>query len=142
MLSARDPVTWSPRRIAVAGVSGVGKTTLAARIAQGVGAPHTEIDGLFHGENWTPRPQFDAEVEAITSQPAWVIEWQYPTARPVIAARADTLVWLDLPVRVALSRVIRRTFRRRRTREVLWNGNVEGPLTDFFTDPEPSCGGL
>jgi hypothetical protein len=33
-----------------------------------------------------------------------------------------------------LSRVVRRTVRRRLRREVLWNGNLEGPLHTFFTD--------
>ena len=50
---------------------------------------------------------------------------------------AAGLIWLDLPfLRVALPRVIRRTVRRRRRRQELWNGNVEPPLVTFFTDPE------
>ncbi|MEY2847654.1 MAG: hypothetical protein RI885_319 [Actinomycetota bacterium] len=136
MLTADDPVDWRPRRVAVAGVSGVGKTTLARRIGERLGIPHTEIDALFHGPDWMPLDSFEAEVHRATAGPEWVIEWQYDAARPLIAARADTMVWLDLPVPIALSRVIRRTVRRRLTREELWNGNREGPLTGFFTDPD------
>jgi adenylate kinase family enzyme len=134
MLSADDPITWSSRRIAVAGVTGAGKTTLARRISTLTGIPHTEIDGLFHGEGWVPRPTFLADVDAITQTPSWVVEWQYHDARELMAARADTLVWLDLPTAVSLYRVTVRTIRRRRNNEELWNGNREGPLTDFFTD--------
>ena len=39
--------------------------------------------------------------------------------------RADTIVWLDLPTRVWLPRLIRRTWRRVMGRETLWNGNTE-----------------
>ena len=136
MLSADDPLPRRPRRIVVAGVSGSGKTTLAARIGERLGIEHTEIDALFHGPDWTPRPEFVAEVEALAAGECWVTEWQYTSARPILAAHADTLVWLDLPFRITLLRVVRRTIRRRRTREELWNGNVEGPLHHFFTDPE------
>ena len=51
-----------------------------------------------------------------------------------LLVRADLLVWLDLPRRVVMARVVRRTLRRRVRREVLWNGNVEPPLRTFLTD--------
>ena len=80
--------------------------------------PRTEIDALFHGENWTPRESFLGDVRALVDGEAWVTEWQYSLARPLLAERADLLIWLDLPfLRVALPRVIRRTVRRRRRRQ-------------------------
>jgi hypothetical protein len=42
-----------------------------------------------------------------------------------VLTRGDTLVWLDLPLRVSLWRLARRTWRRLRTHEELWNGNRE-----------------
>lgn len=123
-----------PRRVLIAGVTGVGKTTLARRVSAIIGAPHTEIDSLYHGAGWVPRESFDADVEAFSREPAWVTEWQYDRARALLAARADTLVWLDLPARVALWRLVRRTARRSRAREVLWNGNVEPPFWGFLTE--------
>lgn len=98
--------------------------------------PHTEIDSLFHGPNWVPRAEFMSDVEQLTQEPGWVTEWQYGAARPLLAARADTLVWLDFPVPVSMARLIRRTVRRRLGRVELWNGNVEGPLYTLFTDPD------
>jgi hypothetical protein len=132
-----DPLPRRPERILVAGVSGVGKTTLARQISAQVGAPHVEIDSLYHGPAWVPRPEFLDEVRALAVGGSWVTEWQYSSARPILAARAHVLVWLDLPfLTVALPRVIRRTVRRRAKREVLWNGNVEPPLRTFFTEPQ------
>jgi adenylate kinase family enzyme len=134
MHGAAEPLDWTPRRVLVAGVSGVGKTTLARRVSGIIGAPHTEIDALFHGPNWEPRESFLRDVDAFTTEATWVTEWQYTSARALLASRADTLVWLDLPARVALWRLIRRTVRRRRHRTVLWNGNVEPGLYRLFYD--------
>lgn len=136
MLSVHDPLPTRPRRVLVAGVSGSGKSTLARRIGELLDLPYTEVDALHHGAGWTKRPEFEADVDAFTSQGSWVTEWQYSIVRGLLAERADLMVWLDLPYPLVLSRVVRRTLRRRLRREVLWNGNVEPPLHTFFTDPE------
>jgi adenylate kinase family enzyme len=136
VLTAHDPLPSRPRRVAVAGVSGVGKTTLAARVATVLGSTHVEIDGLFHGPGWVPRPEFVSDVEEFTSRASWVTEWQYGAARDLIAERADLLVWLDLPFPLTLARVVRRTVRRRLRRVELWNGNLEPPLHAILTDRE------
>ena len=137
MLGATDLIPFRPRRIVVAGVSGVGKTTLARRISEVADVPHTEIDGLFHGPGWTPRADFVEDVERLVAQDAWVTEWQYKPARPLLTARADLLVWLELPFwTTTFPRVVRRTVRRRVRREALWNGNVEPPFRTILTDPE------
>lgn len=135
MLGADDVLVPEPRRVLVAGTTGVGKTTTAGRIGRALGIRHTEIDSIYHGPDWTPRESFLEEVEAYTSEPTWVTEWQYTLARDMLAARADTLVWIDLPVPIALWRLVRRTLRRRLRRTPLWNGNIEPPLWTFFTDP-------
>jgi adenylate kinase family enzyme len=126
----------SPRRIIVAGVSGAGKTTLARRIGERLLLPHTEIDALFHGPDWTPRAEFAADVERLAASDEWVTEWQYAAARPVLAARAQLLVWLDLPYRVTFRRVVARTVRRARRGEELWNGNVEPGMAHAVFDRE------
>lgn len=136
MLSADDPLPGGPWRVLVAGVSGSGKTTLARRIGAALELPVSEMDALHHGAGWVPRPAFMADVDAFSSTGAWVAEWQYPAARPMLAERADTLVWLDLPTPLVLARIVRRTVRRRWRNEELWNGNREAPLRTFFTDRE------
>lgn len=120
----------------VAGASGAGKTTLAARVAAVLRVPHVEIDALFHGPGWTRRPSFEADVHRFSAEPGWVTEWQYSAVRGHLAARADLLFWLDLPRRRVMRQVIRRTLLRRLGRRVLWNGNIEPPLRTILTDPE------
>jgi adenylate kinase family enzyme len=134
VLSAADELPSRPHRILVAGVSGAGKSTLCRRISAVTGIRYTELDGLYHGPGWTPQPEFAQNVERITAEPDWVTEWQYRAVREMLLQRADLLVWLDLPFRVTLARVVRRTVGRRARRRELWNGNIEPPLRTFFTD--------
>ncbi|MFE4543390.1 AAA family ATPase [Arthrobacter sp. NPDC056727] len=137
MLTYKEPLPRRPFRVVVAGVSGTGKTTLAGRIAVIIGAPHIEIDALYHGPNWVPRESFLDDVRSMVAQDSWTTEWQYRAARPLVTERADLVVWLDLPFwTTTLPRLVRRTLRRRLRREILWNGNTEPPLRTFFTDPD------
>jgi adenylate kinase family enzyme len=136
VLRADDRLPALPQRVLVAGTSGAGKTTLAAAVGRVLGVPHVELDALFHGPGWTPRPEFQAEVLALASGQAWVTEWQYAAVRPLLLARADLLVWLDLPRAQVLQQVVRRTVRRRLQRTQLWNGNVEPPFWTILTEPD------
>lgn len=137
MLGFDDPLPRQPQRVLVAGVSGSGKSTLAGRISALTGLPYVELDALYHGPGWTPRGAFLDDVRSLAAEDVWVTEWLYTSARPLLAARADLLVWLDPPfLTVTFPRVVRRTVRRRLRREVLWNGNTEPPLHTVFTDPD------
>ena len=124
------------RKIVVAGTSGSGKSTLARQLSAVLGLPYTELDSLFHGPNWTPLPNFEADVDRMTQAGAWVTEWQYASVKPMLLERADTLVWLDLPFPLTLFQVTRRTIGRHLRRQELWNGNYEPPLRTLFTDPD------
>lgn len=128
------------RRVSVVGTSGSGKSTLSRMLAKRLNVPYVELDAFMHQPGWQPRPdaEFLDEVEEATSKPGWVVDGNY--RRFVIEGpvwnRADTVVWLDLPRRTVMRRVIVRTVRRAVTREVLWNGNRE-PLSNFLSlDPE------
>jgi len=52
VLRGSDPLPHRPQRVLVAGASGSGKTTVAARVSAALGLLHTEIDGLYHGPGW------------------------------------------------------------------------------------------
>lgn len=136
LLAAEDRLPGRPRRVLVAGTSGAGKTTLARRVARLLDVRCVELDALFHGPGWTPVPTFGAEVGRFAATPAWTTEWQYDAVRPLLAARADLLVWLDLPRAVVMRRLLARTLVRRLRSQVLWNGNVEPPLHTVLTDRE------
>jgi len=44
-------------RVVVLGCSGSGKSTLAHALAQKLDAPWVQLDALYWGPNWQPRPQ-------------------------------------------------------------------------------------
>src|SRR5947208_2929593 len=96
-----------------------------------------ERDTLHHGPNWSePTAEvFRTRVEAAMAEApdGWVIDGGYHSKlEDLVLERADTLVWLDLPLRVSLRRLWRRTWRRIIRREELWAGNRESIRTAFL----------
>jgi adenylate kinase family enzyme len=113
----------------VVGLTGSGKTTLAGQLASRMDVPHVELDALFWEPGWVEAyPHvFRARIAEATSGHGWVTCGNYwsKAAHDILWPRADTIVWLDLPLRVALRRVTVRTVRRGLTGVELWSGNRE-----------------
>jgi shikimate kinase len=117
------------RRVSVtASASGSGKTTVGKQLAERLGVPFVELDALVHGPGWTEISDEGLRelVEPIVAGDGWVIDGGYRTKiGDLVLARADTVVWIDLPLRVWFPRLLRRTYLRMRGQEVLWNDNKE-----------------
>lgn len=128
------------RRVSVAGTSGSGKSTLARELAYVLGVPCLELDSVFHQPGWAPLPrqEFRERVASFVAGDGWVVDGNYSKVRDLVWAKADTVVWLDLPRCLVMRRLIARTVRRVVTRRVLWNGNRESWRAFFSLDPERS----
>jgi adenylate kinase family enzyme len=118
------------RRINVKGTSGTGKTTFSKALAERLALPYVELDALFHGPGWSQPPDEEFQVRVRAAMDAapdgWVIDGNYEgSLGETVVGEADTIVWLDLPLRVALRRLVARTSRRIRDDVELWNGNRE-----------------
>lgn len=126
-------------RVLVAGVSGSGKTTFARRLGAIWDVPHVEIDGLFHGPDWTPRPEFLDDVRAFAAEERWITEWQYSSrgTNDILPPRAQRVIWLDYPYRIVRRRLVMRTLSRAVKRTELWNGNRERGIANMF-HPDPA----
>jgi len=124
----------SLQRIVVVGTTGSGKTTLASTLSQRLGLPHIELDALNWGPSWTPAPRqvLKNRVRQAVAADRWVLDGNYSVVRPIIWARAHTIVWLDYSMWVILPRLLRRTFRRVFTRKELWGGNRECFWSQFL----------
>ncbi|SDE98408.1 Adenylate kinase [Blastococcus fimeti] len=121
------PVELPPgvTRVLVVGSSGAGKTTMAAALAERLGLPHTELDALWHGPGWVPRPEFERDVEAMLATGRWVTEYQYRPVKARLLEQAQAVVWLDHPFPLVAARLLRRSVIRAVTRRAYWNGNRE-----------------
>jgi adenylate kinase family enzyme len=114
--------------VVMASASGNGKTTLGRQLAERLGVRFVEMDALVHGPGWveTSADELRAQVEPIVASDGWVIDGPYRgKLGDLVLDAAEVIVWLDLPMRIWLPRLIRRTARRIRGREELWNGNKE-----------------
>ena len=126
------------RRVSIVGSPGSGTTTGGRHLADRLGVAYVELDAIFHQTGWTDLDpeEFLRCVGTVVAGDGWVVDGNYTTVRDLVWARADTVVWLDLPRRLIVRRVVLRTLRRALTRQELWNGNRE-PLSNFYRlDPE------
>ncbi len=128
------------RHVSVVGTSGSGKSTFASSLARLLGAPFLELDAVHHQADWRPLPhaEFRALVAGAAEGERWVIDGNYRSVQDLVWARADTVVWLDLPRRTVIRRVIWRTLRRVGGRVELWNGNRERWRNFFTLDKDES----
>jgi len=117
-----------PRRVAVIGTSGSGKTTFSAALAARLGVPHVEFDALYWLPDWQePEPEaWRATIEqTLDEADGWVADGNYSNTMDAVIARADTIVWLDIGMVTCLRRVTIRAFRRASSGELLWGTNRE-----------------
>lgn len=104
------------QRILVMGVSsGAGKSTFARRLGDAQGLPVYHLDAIFWKPGWIEASpeEFVSRQAAIAVQDSWIIEGNYTGDRyndgfRLRAARADTLIYLEVPLAVCLFRVVKR----------------------------------
>jgi adenylate kinase family enzyme len=105
-------------------------------LAERLGVAFIELDALNHGPGWseaTPE-ELRAKVAPIVATDSWVIDGAYRgKLGNLVLQRADTVVWLDLPMRVWFPRLLRRTLGRIVRKETLWAGNQETLRNVFFS---------
>lgn len=118
-------------RVHVVGMSGAGKTTLARRLAKAAEAELVDLDALNWLPGWTAlsdvdKPALERRFRAATGGERWVSAGSYRAiAQRTFWSRLETIVWLDLPVALCLGRMLRRSWRHWRSRELLWGTNRE-----------------
>lgn len=99
------------KKIMVVGVSaGAGKSTFARELGFRTGLPVHHLDAHFWNSGWvesTPE-EFTEKTAVLVQHDQWIIDGNYSTTFEMRAAEADTIIYLELPLRVCLYRVLRR----------------------------------
>jgi len=124
------------KRIVVIGTTGSGKSRLAEELSQRTGLRIIELDALYWGSDWqgVPLELFRHRVEREIRDGGWIVVGNYGQVRDLVWPAADTLIWLDLPFPLVMSRLVRRTVRRAVTKQNLWGtGNTESLVRSFFS---------
>ena len=111
-------------RIIVIGVTGSGKSTLASKLAQKLNYPYIQLDKLFWKPNWqhTPDNEFIAKIENAIQSDNWVIDGNYTRTNYITWAKADTIIWIDLPFYQTLYQNVSRSLKRALLQYELWEG--------------------
>ncbi|MCK9485881.1 MAG: adenylate kinase [Dehalococcoidia bacterium] len=123
------------RRVVVVGTTSSGKSTLGARLSKTLGVPFVELDALNWEPNWHSvaehdPAEFERRIREATEGDGWVVAGSYSKfSERTFWPRLETVVWLDLPLRLVLWRVVTRSWRRWRTKELLWGTNTENLWT-------------
>lgn len=99
------------RRIAVVGCAGAGKSTFARQLGERLGMPVTHLDTLFWRPGWreTPKDEWRETMQRLVREDAWLIDGNYGGTLDERLRRADTVIYLDMPRRLCLWRVLKRS---------------------------------
>ncbi|WP_280770980.1 topology modulation protein [Salipaludibacillus daqingensis] len=98
-------------RVMVVGVSaGVGKSTFAKRLSKKLSIPVYHLDRYYWEPGWreTSYETFCNKQEALVKKNKWIIEGNYGSTFDLRAQEADTIIYLELPLRICLYRVLKR----------------------------------
>ena len=102
-------------RIHIVGGPGSGKTTLSIRLARERGVEPLRLDDIAFDPSSGVAARLAERlsgVDSILAEPSWVTEGIYLGWTDRLFAEADVVIWLDLPMWVALTRKVPHHLRR------------------------------
>jgi adenylate kinase family enzyme len=110
------------KRVMVVGGPGSGKSTLAVELGRRTGLPVRHMDLIHWHPGWVERDMAEKDrlTREVHAEDAWIFEGGHSRTYEDRASRADTLIWLDLPVALRLWRVLGRWWR--------WHGQTRPDL--------------
>jgi adenylate kinase family enzyme len=98
------------RKVLVVGSGGAGKSTFAARLGGLLDIEVIHLDSLYWRPGWieTPKAEWAETVAEVAQGHAWVMDGNYSGTFDIRLKACDTLIFLDMPRRVCLWRVVKR----------------------------------
>ena len=99
------------KKIIVLGSGGAGKSTFSKRLGEILDIDVIHLDRLYWRPNWQemPKDEWRTIVGEIISRDCWVMDGNYTATREMRIRACDTVIFLDIPRRVCLYRILKRT---------------------------------
>lgn len=104
------------KRVVVIGSPGAGKTTFVRKLADKTKLPLIHLDYYYHDTNkdyYHSKEAWIARVQKLMAGDSWIIDGNYSSTIPERFKMADTIIYIDIPRRVALYRVLKRRIQYR-----------------------------
>jgi adenylate kinase family enzyme len=103
------------QRVLIIGPCGSGKSTLARELAPRLGLPLVHMDQLGWQAGWveTEKAELHARLAEAVAGERWLIEGNYGSTLGPRLERADTVIYLDFPIRLCLWRLVKRILTHR-----------------------------
>ncbi len=99
------------KRIVVIGNAAAGKSTLAVKINKITNIPIFHLDKILWKKNWerTAEEEFIAKHDEIIRKDSWIVDGvAYKSSYPKRFSRADTIIFLDTPLKECKQRSLQR----------------------------------
>jgi adenylate kinase family enzyme len=103
------------QRVAVVGPGGAGKSTFATQLGRRTGIPVVHLDRHYWKPGWVEPPADEwrrIQAELVGAE-AWIADGNYGGTFDLRFERADTVIVLQPPALVCVSRAVRRSVRNR-----------------------------
>lgn len=100
-------------RVVVIGSGGSGKSTFSRELGRVTGIPVIHLDREYWRPGWeeTPKDEWKARVADMLEGERWIMDGNFGGTREMRMQAADTIIFLDLPRRVCLYRILKRTLK-------------------------------
>lgn len=98
------------RRVMIIGGAGSGKSTMARKLGAKTGLPVFHMDHIHWKPGWVERPieEKNELAHEVHQRERWIFEGNHSRTFTERVERADTLIWLDVPVWLRLWRINKR----------------------------------
>jgi adenylate kinase family enzyme len=123
-------------RILVIGPGGAGKTVFSKKLGEALDLPVVHLDALYWRAGWEPTPpdEWVRVVRRIAQEPSWVMDGNYGGTLEIRLARADAVIFLDVPRLTCVRRVLwRRIVHSGRSRPSMPRGCPERVTWGFIS---------